>query len=51
MLDPELLERPAQFLVFRLELRKRAEQITHRTDQVRMRKPFERIREVRCHPR
>jgi hypothetical protein len=36
--------------VFRLKLRKRAEQIAHRTDQVRMRKPFDRIREVRCRP-
>ena len=60
MLDPQLRERPAQLVVLRLKLRKRAaqfpvfqlevskcaEQITHRANQVRVRKPLKRIREV-----
>src|SRR6202034_2328064 len=50
MLDPQLRQRLEHLLVFRPKPRKLADQITHRADQVRMRKSFERIREVRSHP-
>ena len=50
MLDLELRQRPQHLLVFRPKPRKLADQNTHRADQVRMRKSFERISGVRRHP-